>query len=100
MSHRDEDDVASLASWAAADGSQERDRYDAADVADDEAAEAVLQRLGRDRLLGIWRSAVGCVGASLRRAEAIADAVPEAPVARSAPRAWGRAAAANRGPED
>jgi hypothetical protein len=65
----DDDDIEALAAWAAADGARDRELCSPRDRADDEAAEAVLQRLGRDRLLDMWRGAVGSVGESLRHAE-------------------------------
>src|SRR5207237_387763 len=49
---------------------------------DDEEAEA-LQRLGRERLLELWRDAVASVGESLKHAEECKE-----PPRDRAPRAW------------
>jgi len=73
-----DDDIVGLEAWAVATGAQEPT------AEDDEAAEAALQRLGRDRLVAMWRAALDSV-AAVAEAERERDRREQAD---AAPAAW------------
>lgn len=58
MRDDDDDDITSVQAWAYAEGARDERLDDAAEA----AAEAIQRRLGHDRLLSMWRTAVGSVG--------------------------------------